>query len=181
MANIQTIKLGGFVDEEVKKLNENFTALDEAIPEVPTNVGAFTNDAGYQTAEQVATAITEGVSVPTKMSDLENDANYVKSTDPGYLNKVDAETGKGLSTNDYTNDDKAKVDKIGKIDFTASNFTTGTDGYKVATLPAASKYPAKVMRKNGAEYEEVLVHTKVSGDNLIIVSSEAFEGYVVTL
>lgn len=184
MANIQQIKLGGFVDEEIKKVNDNFSALNDEIPTVPTNVSAFTNDAGYQTASQVATAVSEGVggvSVPTKLSQLNNDANYVKSTDAVFLNKVTAEAGKGLSTKDYTAEDQAKVAKLGKIDFTASNFTAGTGGYYSATLTASGKYPVKVMRKNGTEYEEVIAHTKVSGTNILIISSEAFEGYVVTI
>lgn len=184
MADIQTIKLGGFLDEEVKKVNDNFDALNSAIPTVPTKVSDLTNDANYQTADEVASAVNAGlanVDVATKVSELENDEGYVKSSDPGYLNKVDAEDGKGLSTNDYTTADKKKVGNLGKIDFTASSFTAGADGYYTASIAAAGKYPVAIMRKNGSEYEAVLAHAKVNGDNIVIVSSEAFEGYVVTI
>ena len=181
MVEIQTIKLGGFVDDEVKKVNDNFAAINGAIP---TKTSDITNDSGYQTADDVSSAVNAamgGISVPTKVSEFENDANYVSSDDAAFKNKVDAEAGKGLSSNDYTTEDKNKVGKLGKIDFAAASFTNDTDGYMSATIPAAGKYPVTVMRKSGTDYEEVIAHVKVSGDNIIIVSSEAFEGYVVTI
>lgn len=188
---MQTIKLGGYVDEEVAKVNANFNEIETDyakqadIPEVPTKTSDLTNDSGFQTAAQVTaavTAATESLDIPTKTSDLTNDSNFVKSTDAAFINKVDKETGKGLSTNDYTTADKNKVANLGKIDFTTSDFTlNSTDNYYYATLAASGKYPVRVMRSNGSEYEEVLAHTKVSGSNIIIVSSEAFAGYVVTI
>lgn len=50
------------------------------------------------------------LTVPTATSDLTNDSNFVTSTD--LADKVDKETGKGLSTNDYNTTDKGKVDKL---------------------------------------------------------------------
>ena len=41
---------------------------------VPTNVGAFTNDAGYITEEAIPT-------VPTKVSELQNDSNFITNSD----------------------------------------------------------------------------------------------------
>ena len=52
------------------------------IPTIPTNVSAFTNDAGYLTQHQDITG------------------------------KVDKEIGKGLSSNDYTDGEKAKLGNI---------------------------------------------------------------------
>ena len=181
---IQTIKVGGFVDEEIKKINDNFSQCYTG--NVPTKTSDLTNDSNYVTSTDVTTAINTAVGnidVPTKLSELQNDASYVKITDSAFINKVDAVAGKGLSSNDYTADDKAKVDKLGKIDFTTSNFgsTADANGYYTATVSAAGKYPVKVMRQNGTEYEEVLAHMKKSGDNILIVSSEAFAGYVVTI
>lgn len=181
---IQTIKVGGFVDEEIKKINDNFSECYTGT--VPTKTSDLTNDSNYVTSTDVTQAINTAVGdieVPTKLSELQNDASYVKTTDSAFINKVDAVAGKGLSSNDYTADDKAKVDKLGKIDFTTSNFgsTADANGYYTATISAAGKYPVKVMRQNGTEYEEVLPHTKKSGDNILIVASEAFNGYVVTI
>lgn len=147
------ILLGGFVDEEVKKINDNFAkcAEESDIPEVST-----------------------------KTSDLTNDSDFVNSTQ--LYGKVDKIAGKDLSSNDYTTAEKTKVGRLGKIDFTTSNFgAKQTDGYYYATLSAGGKYPVKVMRKSGSDYEEVLAHTKVSGNNIVICSAVAFEGYVVTV
>jgi hypothetical protein len=179
----QTIELGGIVKSEVKKINDNFTELYNAeatgnksnnlsdynndagfvtaaaVPTVPENVSEFTNDAGYQTAAQVTAAVTAGVA-----------------------NKVDKITGKDLSTNDYTTDDKNKVARLGKIDFTTSDFgALQTDGYMYATISAGGKYPVKVFKQNGTKYEEVLAQADVDGNNIVIGSCSAFNGYVVTV
>lgn len=188
---MQEILLGGYYDEEVAKINSNFDEIETDyakqtdIPTVPTKTSDLTNDSNFVSTTDMTTAINNAISaiaVPTKTSDLTNDSNFVKTTDAAFINKVDKETGKGLSTNDYSNADKAKVDKLGKIDFTANDFgSLQTDGYYYATISAAGKYPVKVMRQNDTDYEEVLVHTKVSGNNIVIVSKVAFAGYVVTI
>jgi len=54
-----------------------------AIPTVPTNVSAFTNDAGYITAANVQ----EAANIPTNVSAFNNDAGYLTSyteTDPQF-------------------------------------------------------------------------------------------------
>ena len=184
---IEQIKLGGFVDQEVEKINSNFAQCltEDDIPAVPTKLSQFVNDKGFQTETEVSAMVEEAVgeiSVPTKISQLNNDAGFIKSTDAGFINKVDKEAGKGLSTNDYTTADKNKVANIGKIDFAASNFTLNTaDNLYHATLTANGKYPVKVFRQNGTDFEEVLVQTKVSGTNIIVVSAESFVGYVLTI
>ena len=47
------------------------------------------------------------ITVPTKISDLTNDSNFATTTD--IESKVNKETGKGLSSNDYTTDEKNKL------------------------------------------------------------------------
>lgn len=182
---MQQILLGGYTKDEVAKINANFgeCVTESEIPSVPTKVSQLTNDSGYQTATQVDTKVNGAfgaLDIPTKTSDLTNDSNFVDTT--ALAGKVDKIAGKDLSTNDYTTADKTKVGRLGKIDFTTSNFgSKQTDGYFYATLSANGKYPVRVMRKNGSDYEEVLVHTKVSGSNIVICSQVAFEGYVVTM
>lgn len=204
---IEKLILGGYLDEEIEKINSNFkqvltdgdianfvtetevtTIVNDAVAEitVPTKTSDLTNDSGYQTENEVAAIVDEaigeavgGITVPTKTSDLTNDSGFITAS--AIVNKVDKEAGKGLSTNDYTADDKAKVSKLGKIDFTTSQFVAGSDGVFTATISASGKYPVKVMRSNGSDFEEVLVHTKVSGTNILIVSGVAFDGYVVTI
>lgn len=179
----QTILLGGVVKDEVKKINDNFTELYNAeaqgnksndlsdynndagfitaddIPEVPTDLADFTNTPGYQTAAQVSATVSTATA-----------------------GKVDKIAGKDLSTNDYTTNDKNKVAKLGKIQFTASNFgAPQADGYVYASLSADGKEPAKVFKSNGGAYDEVLVNVSVSNDNIVIGSATAFSGYVVTV
>lgn len=182
---IQSIKLGGYVDEEVAKINSNFAQCltEEDMPTVPTKTSDLSNDSGFQTEEEVSAIVDEAVGeikVPTKMSELQNDSGFITST--AIVNKVDKEAGKGLSTNDYTTADKNKIANLGKIDFTTANFTlNSSDNLYYATIEASGKYPVKVLRQNGTDYEEVLVQTKVSGANIVLVSSESFAGYVVTI
>lgn len=99
--------------------------------------------------------------------------------------KVDKETGKGLSTNDFTNEDKAKLNSLAaptKHEFIAGGWGNADDnGYYHMSIAASGKYPAKVMRNISGAYTEVLVETAVSGANVIITSQEAFEGYVVLI
>lgn len=165
------------------------TAIEQACGgvegDIPTKTSDLTNDSGFVTETQMNSAITQAtgaIDVPTKMSELTNDANYVKTNDAAFVNKVDKESGKGLSSNDYTGADKAKVANLGKIDFTDASFGSAqTDGYFKATLPATGKYPVKVMKSNGSNYDEVMVQTSVEGNNIVIYSEVAFAGYVVTV
>lgn len=45
-------------------------------------------------------------------SNMQKIDTFAGNTNEALNNKVDKETGKGLSTNDFTNSDKAKVDAI---------------------------------------------------------------------
>lgn len=186
MAN-QKILLGGVVKDEVAKLNENFEELYNKAAAVPTNNNQLENGAGYVTSTQVAQQIASATGNFATNDDVTNainnaTGNCVTSTQMNNAlgGKVDKEAGKGLSTNDYTGTDKAKVANLGKIDFTTSNFSASGD-YQVATLPAAGKCPAKVMKANGSNYEEVIVQTSVEGNNIVICADSAFAGYVVTV
>lgn len=101
-----------------------------------------------------------------------------------YTNKVDAVEGKGLSTNDYTNEEKQKVaDAAGivKHTFTEADWGTATDGYYSHTIAASGKNPVKVMRQNGENYDEVIIQTHVNGTNVILESEEAFAGYLIVV
>ena len=175
----QIIQLGGVVKTEVQKINDNFTELydAEATGNKSNNLSDYNNDAGFITSAAVPT-------VPENVSEFTNDAGYqtAAQVSAAVANKVDKITGKDLSTNDYTNDDKNKVARLGKIDFTTSDFgELQTDGYMYATIAAGGKYPVKAFKQNGAKYEEVLAQLDVDGNNIVIGSCSAFNGYVVTV
>lgn len=176
----QVIQLGGIVKSEVEKINSNFTELydAESTGNKSNDLSDYNNDAGFITS----------AAIPTDVSDLNNDAGYQTATQvtnaisTATANFVTQETGKGLSTNDYTTDDKNKVARLGKIDFTTSDFgTLQSDGYMYATVSAGGKYPVKVFKQNGDKYEEVLAQADVDGNNIVIGSCSAFSGYVVTV
>lgn len=107
--------------------------------------------------------------VPTKLSQLTNDTTFKTETEiqsminahtphlTGYVEKVE---GKGLSTNDYTNADKAKVDNIPVspkyTDTTyeiatqsSSGLMSATDKVKVNNIPSNPKYTDTVTTING--------------------------------
>ena len=126
----------GKVDkEEFDETLENYytkAEVDKKIIDITT--GGSINLDGFATKEDI----------PTKLSDLENDSNFLTSIPSEYItdkeledrlknievdanvdlsnyvtknelnNKVDKIEGKGLSTNDYTNEDKSKLNSIEK-------------------------------------------------------------------
>jgi len=61
--------------------------------------------------------------IPNKTSDLTNDSNYATEeyVENGLDGKVDKETGKGLSANDYTSEEKALVETIPEMVGTISD------------------------------------------------------------
>lgn len=64
--------------------------------------------------EYVLDGIDESGRIPTKVSELENDEKYQTESevDNKLTDKVDKEDGKGLSSNDYTDTDKSKLDAL---------------------------------------------------------------------
>ena len=94
--------------------------LNEAVNEIPTKVSQLTNDSNFQTAAQVNQAIQNIVgAAPEALDTLEEIAAKLEGNDDvidtinGVLaGKVDKETGKGLSSNDYTNIEKTKLSGI---------------------------------------------------------------------
>lgn len=195
---MQTIKCGGFVAEEINKVNANFTEIESdyakktAIPTVPTKTSDLTNDSGFITSSAIPSVPTKTSeltndsgfitsaaipTVPTKTSQLTNDSNFVKTTDTAFTNKVDKETGKGLSSEDYTSAEKSKLAGLSaptKVTFTTNNWTSGK-----FTTAANGKVPARVMRKSGSNYQSVIIDAQIVGTNLVLTSDEAFEGYVI--
>lgn len=87
---------------------------------IPTNLSQLTNDAGYQTASDVDARINEVVGAAPEALDtlkeigdaLNNDPNFAGTMTAELAKKVDKVDGKALSTNDYTNEEKSKLDGI---------------------------------------------------------------------
>lgn len=87
-----------------------------------------------------------GINIPTKTSELTNDSNYVNQTALNQLleNKVDKESGKGLSANDFTNTLKDKLDgiesgaEVNKINSISVNGVSQSISNKAVNLDVAS-------------------------------------------
>lgn len=113
---------------------------------VPTNVSAFTNDAGYTTNIGTITGIQmNGVSKGTSgVIDL----GTVITAHQDISGKVDKVSGKGLSTNDYTTNEKNKLSGIeagAQVNVQAdwNQTTTTADDYiknKPNSMPASDVY-----------------------------------------
>lgn len=109
-------------------------------------------------------------------------SNYYTKTEANTLldEKVDAETGKGLSTNDFTNADKQKLD--GLKNYTAGqNVTIDANGVISADEPDLSNYYPKSESYNKTETDALLadkadassVYTKTETDNLLDAKQNA--------
>lgn len=74
---------------------------------------------------QPVTSKTVDITVPTKTSQLQNDSDFAtnSSLTSGLNTKVDKVTGKQLSTNDFSNDYKSKVDSNTSARHTHTNKT----------------------------------------------------------
>lgn len=74
------------------------------------------------------------ITVPTKISDLTNDSDFATTTDLD--TKVDKVTGKGLSTNDYTTEEK---EKLAGIESGANKTTVDSSLSSTSTNPVQNK------------------------------------------
>ncbi|MBQ6207369.1 MAG: hypothetical protein IJK52_09840, partial [Oscillospiraceae bacterium] len=96
--------------------------------------------------------------LPAKVSELENDSGYL-SQHQDISGKVDKETGKGLSTNDYTDAEKSKLSGIEAqanktlIDNTLSNAGQAADAKAAGDALSALRAETAVFREYFANME----------------------------
>ena len=124
---------------------------------VPTNVGAFTNDAGYITGEAIPT-------VPTKVSELENDSNFITNSD--------------IPTNvSYFTNDAGYLTEHQNLDAyaTKTELATGLDG-KQATLTAGANITIEnnviSASASGGEPDAYIKSASVSGNTLTLTNKD---------
>lgn len=124
---------------------------------VPTNVGAFTNDAGYITEEAIPT-------VPTKVSELENDSNFITNSD--------------IPTNvSYFTNDAGYLTEHQNLDAyaTKTELATGLAG-KQATLTAGANITIEnnVISASGGsgEPDAYIKSASVSGNTLTLTNKD---------
>lgn len=111
------------LDTTLKEINSSIGGKANT-DEIPTKVSQLTNDSGYQTKSEVATAVSDGVK-----------------------NKVDKVDGKGLSTNDFTTAEKTKLANIADnatattVDSALSDTSTNPVQNKVINAELGKKAP----------------------------------------
>lgn len=186
----QTINLGEAVKSAWAKVNANFKELyDSLANKVDKEAGKALSSNDYTDAEKTKLS---GISAGAQANVIETvKVNGTALTPSGKAvnidlsGKVDKVAGKGLSTNDFTDAYKNKIDGAAAVEkktFTTSGWgTADSDGNYNMSIPASGKYPVKVMRSVSGVYTEALVQTAVSGSNVIITSGETFEGYVILI
>lgn len=95
---------------------------------IPTKTSDITNDSGFATETYVDTKVAGIVNSAPETLDTLNELAEALGNDPNFAttmatelgNKVDKETGKGLSSNDYTSGEKSKLAGIAA---SANNYT----------------------------------------------------------
>lgn len=186
----QTIKLGELVKTAWQKVNANFEDLYDMIAnkvDKEAGKGLSTND--YTTAEKTKLSGIDANAQANVIETVKVDGVALTPTNKAVnidlSGKVDVEEGKGLSSNDFTDEYKTKVDNAAstkKHTFAANGWgSADSNGYYNMSIAASGKYPVKVMRSDNGTYTEALVQTAVSGTNIIITSEEAFEGYIIVI
>jgi hypothetical protein len=88
----------------------NYTTDIENLPSIPSKTSDLTNDSDFASVTYVNETIADEVSDAIAEHDADEDAHEDIRTAIG--NKVDKEDGKGLSTEDYTEEEKSKLDGI---------------------------------------------------------------------
>lgn len=105
------------LSELSKSFQDKFASKDnlsQAKSELYTNINSELTGAVAMMSSQVDSK-ADTRDIPTKLSELEEDETHKVVTQEekdNWNNKVDKANGKDLSTNDYTNSDKAKVNAI---------------------------------------------------------------------
>lgn len=98
-------------------------------------------------AEDVG-ALPDSTKIPTETSDLNNDSGFIDKTYHDET-KVDKVVGKGLSTNDFTNEEKAKLENLSNYDDTKIKqdindlYENKANKSEIPTIPSWAKQEEK--------------------------------------
>jgi hypothetical protein len=175
--------------------------VSEFIKEIPVEYVTDTELAakGYLTTHQDISHLATQESVPTKVSQLENDSKYLTEIPTEYITeteltnknyatkqelvglatesyvdgkvnlKVDKETGKGLSTNDFTTAEKTKLAGIAEganktiVDSTMSSTSENPVQNKVIAAELAKKADSSSLEDAEARLNEKIENIDLSG------------------
>lgn len=152
---------------------KTYVATAIANIKLPSKTSDLTNDSGFITAKDVPEGAAASSTVPkmdgTAAAGTETAFARGDHVHPSDTTKVDKVEGKGLSANDYTNEEKAK---LGGVEANANNYTlpdasaSVKGGVTVGTNVEVSG--GKISVKNGT--------TNQKGDVWNIVNADASHG-----
>ncbi len=121
-----TALIGQKLDTVTYESDKETFALKTDIPTVPTNISAFTNDAGYLVSGDLAD-YAKTSEIPTKVSELTNDSGYITETElatelEDYAKTTDIPDTSGYVTSTELEDYALKTE-IPTVPTTVSSFT----------------------------------------------------------
>ena len=103
------------LDDKVDKVAGKALSSNDYNDEAKAKVDAIPDDPKYTDTTYDLTPYAKKTEIKTKLSEMEEDSTHRTVTDAEkseWSNKVDKVSGKGLSSNDFTNSYKTKVDGI---------------------------------------------------------------------
>lgn len=119
---------------------KTYVATAIANIKLPSKTSDLTNDSGFITAKDVPEGAAASSTVPkmdgTATAGTETAFARGDHVHPSDTTKVDKVEGKGLSANDYTNEEKAK---LGGVEANANNYTLPDASTTKAATPSAVK------------------------------------------
>ena len=182
--------VGGRLLPSDKKLSASLLEVDTSIPEVGAGRLTITGDTlGFDYTGLATESYVMGAIADAQIGGEVDLSGYATKVD--LLTKVDNVEGKGLSTNDYTDADKAKVDGIDTSISTAVNaaITVVVDGAPAAfdtlreiaewiendgvtATDLASDIAGKADRRELSDYATVVAMTQLEGQVLADLSNK---------
>lgn len=159
---------------------KTYVATAIANIKLPSKTSDLTNDSGFITAKDVPEGAAASSTVPkmdgTAAAGTETAFARGDHVHPSDTTKVDKVEGKGLSANDYTNEEKAK---LGGVEANANNYTlpdasaSVKGGVTVGTNVEVSG--GKISVKNGTTNQKGVVQLSSATDEVDAKMSSALE------
>lgn len=140
--------------------------------EIPTKVSELSNDAGYLTEHQdISGKLDSSVAAETYQpkgeyatsTELMEEVTRAKGVEDTKVDKID---GKGLSTNDYTTEEKTKLAGLENYELPVAT-EEALGGIKLGFTQANTKYPVQLDANNRAfvdlDYDQIELESKTYG------------------
>lgn len=160
---------------------KTYVATAIANIKLPSKTSDLTNDSGFITAKDVPEGAAASSTVPkmdgTAAAGTETAFARGDHVHPSDTTKVDKVEGKGLSANDYTNEEKAK---LGGVEANANNYTLPDASASVkGGVTAGTNVDVsggKISVKNGTTSQKGVVQLSSATDDASTTKADAAHG-----